>query len=66
MFEVILKLHMVYNNFLFLSDMEKEMATHSGISCLEKPHGWRRLADYSTQGCKELDTNWTMNLVTEQ
>ena len=66
MFEVILKLHIVNNNFLFFNDMEKEMATHSSISCLEKPHEWRRLAGNSTQGCKELDTNWTMNLTTEQ
>ena len=25
-------------------------------SCLENPHGQRSLADYSPQGCKELDT----------
>ena len=27
--------------------LEKEMATHSSISCLENPHGQRSLAGYS-------------------
>ena len=27
-------------------------------SCLENPHGQRRLAGYSLWGCKELDTDW--------
>ena len=28
-------------------------------SCLENPHGWRRLVGYSPWGCKESDrTKW--------
>ena len=35
---------------------EEGMATHSGIPCLENPHGQRSLMGYSTWGCKESDT----------
>ena len=39
--------------------LEEGMATHSGISCLENPHGLRSLAGYSPWGRKELDTTET-------
>ena len=35
--------------------LEKGMATHSSISCLENPHGQRSLAGYSPKGHEELD-----------
>ena len=35
--------------------LEEEMATHP-VFLLGKSHGQRSLADYSPQGCKELDT----------
>ena len=36
--------------------LEKGMATHSGNSGLENPHGQRSLAGYSPWGHKESDT----------
>ena len=57
--------------------LEKEMATHSSNSCLEKSHGQRSLVGYSPWGGKESDTterlhftcresqlyiNWEMNV----
>ena len=36
--------------------LEKEMATHSSNSCLEKSHGQRSLVGYSPWGGKESDT----------
>ena len=35
--------------------LEKDVATRFSISCLEKSHGWRRLAGYSPWGRKESD-----------
>ena len=36
--------------------LEEGMATHSGIPCLENPHGQRSLMGYSPWGHKESDT----------
>ena len=36
--------------------LEESMVTHSRYSCLENPHGQRRLAGYSPWGHKEPDT----------
>ena len=35
--------------------LEKGIATHSSISCLENPHGQRSLAGYNPKGQEELD-----------
>ena len=37
-------------------ELEKEMATHSGILAWKKSHGQRSLVGYSPWGHKELDT----------
>ena len=50
------------NSFNPGRSLEKGMATHSSIILPWDFHGQRRLADYSPQGCKELDTaEWLMH-----
>ena len=46
--------------------LEEGMATHSGVSCLENPHGLRSLAGYSPWGRKELDTTEWLRDTTER
>ena len=43
--------------------LEKEMATHSKYSCLEKSHGQRRLVGYRSWGRKESDTTERLHFI---
>ena len=45
--------------------LEEGMATVLQYSCLENPHGQRRLAGYSPQGRKELDTTERLSTHTQ-
>ena len=42
--------------------LEKGMATHSSISCLENPHGQRSLVGYCPGGHKESDMTEQLTL----
>ena len=42
--------------------LEKGMATHSSISCLENPHGQRSLAGYSPKGHEKLDVTERLSI----